>query len=159
MIYVYKCTSPSFSFLNASLTNNVAVNLLCYFSLIFYFLHKGKRDNSQLDTSNDLNKQLISLSSGGLKKLVPVSSIKFIETANNCIVINTSSGKYVKYQSLKSFLDEIQHVSFKRVHKSYAVNLNHIDSVKKNKNGDGIITLLDDNRIKLSRNYRFDLLN
>ena len=45
MTQVYQCTSPSFSLLNASLTNNIAVNLLCYFALLFYFLNSEKRDS------------------------------------------------------------------------------------------------------------------
>ena len=159
MIYVYDCTSPSFTFINASLTNNIAVNLLCYFALIFHFLYKTENPVSTPQSANEPDDKIISFSSGGIKKIVPVDSIKFIETDNNCIVINTASGRYVKYQSLKSFLDEIQYQNIKRVHRSFAVNINHIDSVRKNKNGDGIITLHDEHQIKLSRNYRFEVIS
>ena len=150
MIYVYKCTSPGFSLVNASLTNNIAVNLFCYFVLIFSSLQQ-----QSINKENSFNSHLSSLTftSGTTTKLVPTSSIEYIETSNNCIIVNTTEGKFVKYQSLKSFLAEVNIPNFKRVHNSYAVNVDYVDSVKKNKNGDGVITLKNKSIIKMSRNY------
>jgi len=162
MIYVYQCTSPSFSFLNASLTNNIAINLMCYFALVYSLFesHKEQIDtNFNKDTNkNEILNQLI-LSSGNKQHIVQLNDINFVEASNNCIVINSTKGQFVKYQSLKSFLEDHGELHFKRIHRSYAVNPNHIDYVKKNKNGDGIITLKNKETIKLSRNYKLDCFN
>lgn len=162
MLYVYQCTSPSFSFINASLTNNIALNLLCYFSLVFYCiqrnLKKGNSEESDVQKSFSMNNNFVSLTSGNVKKIIPIENIKFIEASNNCIIFNTNEGKFVKYQSLKTFLNEYEGTGFKRVHRSYAVNIRYINSIQKNKNGDGIITLTDNNTIKLSRTYRLSLV-
>ena len=95
----------------------------------------------------------IKIQTNGKSVYLELSRIKFIETSNNCIIIHTSNKKYVKYQSLKRFMEEQAHPSLKRVHRSYVINVNFIDSVQKNKNGDGSIVLQGGEVIKLSRNY------
>ena len=160
MIYVYQCTSPSFTFLNASLTNNIAINLMCYFALVYSLFETHKNNgnlNESLNLNNAASKQLI-LSSGTKQHIVRFNDVNFVEASNNCIVINTVKGQFVKYQSLKSFIEEHGETHFKRIHRSYAVNTNHIDFVERNKNGDGIITLKNKATIKLSRNFKLDCL-
>ncbi|EZH74682.1 hypothetical protein ATO12_13015 [Aquimarina atlantica] len=162
MLYVYQCTSPSFSFINASLTNNIAVNLLCYFSLVFYSMHRNLKNDtpgeSNMPTASKSNTNFVSLTYGNTKKIISTEDIKFIEASNNCIIFNTNEGKFVRYQSLKAFLNEYNGADFKRVHRSYAVNIKYINCIQKNKNGDGVITLTDNKTIKLSRTYRSSLV-
>ncbi len=167
MIYIYNCTSsPSFSFLNASLTNNIAINLCCYAFLAVICVSDVKqleqdRSEPNTDTSREEPKstsEKIILSSNNQKELVAVNDIIFIEASNNCIVINTKRGKFVKYQSLKSFIEEINSPSLKRVHRSHAVNLDYISAIEKNKNGDGILFLNNGAEVRFSRNYKNALL-
>ncbi|WP_074408389.1 LytR/AlgR family response regulator transcription factor [Aquimarina megaterium] len=162
MLYVYQCTSPSFSFINASLTNNIALNLLCYFSLVFYSMQRNLKKEgsgeSNVPTPSNSNTNFISLTYGNTKKIIPIEDVKFIEASNNCIVFNTNEGRFVRYQSLKTFLNEYNGTDFKRVHRSYAVNIKYVNCIQKNKNGDGIITLTDNKKIKLSRTYRSSLV-
>lgn len=158
MIYVYRCTtSPSFDFLNAALTNNIAINLLCYFALSAYFMQRNTRKKLATPSDSPLSHTtitpFISLPSNGGTQRIALDSINFIETSNNCIIIHTQNGKHVTYQSLKRFLQKLTHPALQRVHRSYAVNLNQISSVQKNKNGDGVITLESGDEVKLSRNY------
>ncbi|MDC8002915.1 LytTR family DNA-binding domain-containing protein [Aureisphaera galaxeae] len=163
MAYIYNCTSPSFSFINASLTNNIALNFLCYAFLAYTLAEDYKRAKEKQrfeevpETIPTEFNQKISLSSRNQKKLVAVTDICFIEASNNCIIIHTTVGKYVKYQSLKSFLEEHNHPNLKRVHRSYVVNTDFISSIEKNRSGDGVLNLTTDQTVKFSRNYKEEL--
>ena len=160
MTVLFSCTSASFELLNLSLTNNVAVNLLCYFSLLFYFLYSKKeleinQDSMvPLDASGD---QKISVSKSGYKFLLSPEELIYIETANNCVVLHTESGKYVKYQSLKSLQAELPGNIFKRIHRSYLVNTEYIRGVQRNKSGDGFLKLLTGEKIRFSRTYQKEI--
>jgi DNA-binding LytR/AlgR family response regulator len=54
-------------------------------------------------------------------------------------------------------LKENSHPKLRRTHRSFAVNLDHISSIKKNRSGDGIIYLSENKSIKFSRNYKKEL--
>ena len=160
MTSIYNCTSASFDLLNLSLTNNIAVNLLCYFSLLFYFLYSKKEienDHASFDRSTTENDQKISVSKSGFKFLLSLEELIYVETANNCIVLHTESGKYVKYQSLKSFQNELPKGIFKRIHRSYLVNTTYIQCVQKNRSGDGFLKLLTGEKIRFSRTYQKEI--
>ncbi|WP_353779989.1 LytTR family transcriptional regulator DNA-binding domain-containing protein [Winogradskyella sp. 3972H.M.0a.05] len=163
MIYVYNCTSsPSFTFLNASLTNNLALNLFCYALLILMLVESHRTQTSATnDTMAPVEQPTTSLvlSSHNRQNIVNTVDISFIEVSNNCIIFNTTKGKFVKYQSLKSFLSEHNLPQFKRIHRSYAVNSDCIESIQKNTSGDGYVYLNDQSKLKFSRSFKDQLLN
>ena len=149
MTTVFQCTSPSFNLLNAGLTNNIAVNLLCYFFLLFHFV--GNESNSTTSTSE--KPEQIKVSKNGRQFILHPKEILYVETNNNCIVLHTEKGKFVKYQSLLAFQKQVSSNNFGRVHRSYLVNSNCIDSFQKNKNGDGTLYLKNGAKLKFSRTY------
>ena len=160
MILVYNCThSPGFSLINTSLANNVVLNLLCYFGLaLIYFRKSESHPNEKLENNIVPNKILndpkkLFVDRHGTRKILPFEKINYIQTSNNCIVIYTDEGRFVRYQSLKKFIDELNYKPLQRIHKSYAVNTNKIVSIRNNKNGDGSMTLSNGDTIKFSRNY------
>nr|WP_299343477.1 LytTR family DNA-binding domain-containing protein [Allomuricauda sp.] len=158
MTTVYGCTSPSFDLLNASLTNNVAVNLLCYFALLFYFLYSEKSDVSSNSTGKETPKdKRISVTRNGSQFLLTLHEIAYVETSNNCIVLHTKKGRFVKYQSLKSFTELLCPKTFKRVHRSFLVNSEFVDHIQKNHSGDGKLYLTTGDEIKFSRTYNHSL--
>ncbi|MEM7367868.1 MAG: LytTR family DNA-binding domain-containing protein [Bacteroidota bacterium] len=161
MVYLYRCPiSPSFDWVNALLTNNVGINLLCYFALSSYFLHRDlptKAPPSSPQATGTLPSDSFVLFSHGRQQLIWFKEVRYIQTSNNCIVIHTSTQKHVTYQSLKQFLLKHPYPFFQRTHRSFAVNTQWINSIQKNKNGDGWIHLKGGNRIKLSRNYPITL--
>ena len=154
MTTIYNCTSPSFDLLNASLTNNVAVNLLCYFSLLFYF---HVEDERKVASEVLLAHEKISVSKAASKFLISPMEVVYVEASNNCIVLHTEKGKFVKYQSLKSFQSKLSKLHFKRTHRSYLVNTGFIECIKKNKSGDGILKLRNGDTIKFSRTYQNEI--
>lgn len=153
MTSVYQCTSPSFNLLNASLTNNIAVNLLCYFLLLFFLVDTNKKDALIEQNENSEHNSRVSVSKKGSQFLINPQEIIYVETSNNCIILHTEKGKFVKYQSLKSFSKMLCPKTFKRVHRSYLVNSDLIERIKKNHNGDGILRLKTGDNIKFSRTY------
>ncbi|SNY95167.1 LytR/AlgR family response regulator transcription factor [Flagellimonas pacifica] len=157
MTTIYNCTSPSFNMLNASLTNNVGVNLLCYFSLLFYFVGI-KKDKSAPQQNNRLNqKNRVAVSKRGSQFLLEPREIVYVETSNNCIVLHTQKGRFVKYQSLRSFAQTLCPNTFKRIHRSYLVNSEFIDQIQKNNSGDGKLRLKTGDDLKFSRTYLQEL--
>lgn len=154
MTTVYQCTSPSFDFLNASLTNNIAVNLLCYFLLLFSLVKPSKEEASDIIYNGDNETtNRISVSKKSRMFLLDPCEINYVETSNNCIILHTTKGKFVKYQSLKSFSKTLCPKLFKRVHRSYLVNSDVIEQIQKNGNGDGMLHLTTGEGIKFSRTY------
>ena len=149
MTTVYQCTSPSFNLLNAGLTNNIAVNLLCYFFLLFHFV--GTESKSTVAPSAKTKQ--IRVSKNGMQFMLLPREIMYVETSNNCIVLHTEKGKFVKYQSLRSFKKLVCPQNFKRTHRSYLVNCIFIDHFQKNKNGDGILYLKNGTALKFSRTF------
>ncbi|WP_222982876.1 LytR/AlgR family response regulator transcription factor [Flagellimonas meishanensis] len=157
MTTVYQCTSPSFNILNASLTNNVAVNLLCYFSLLFYFVSVKKDQHVPQQNDTIAQKRRVTVSKKGSQFLLEPNEIVYVETSNNCIVLHTEKGRFVKYQSLRSFSRTLCPNTFKRIHRSYLVNSEFIDQIQKNNNGDGKIHLKTGDHLKFSRTYLQEL--
>ncbi|MEZ4809991.1 MAG: LytTR family DNA-binding domain-containing protein [Allomuricauda sp.] len=154
MTTVYQCSFPTFNLLHASLTNNVAVNLLCYFSLLFYFVNTGENSTHESPgLSEKLDNTSIHVSKGGTKFLLHTEEIIYVAASNNCIVLHTERGRFVKYQSLKSFAKTICPTTFKRVHRSHLVNAAFIDCIQKNNSGDGTLYLKSGDTIKFSRTY------
>ncbi len=154
MSTVYQCPSPNFDLLHAGLTNNIAANVLCYFILAFHFL--DKKSNSKifpLVKNQSLEQSPITVSKNGSIFLLAPEEIIYVETANNCVVFHTVKGKFVKYQTLKSLSSELCGKRFKRVHRSYLVNINHVVRISKNSSGDGIIDLNNGKQIRCSRTY------
>ena len=160
MICFYGCPiSPSFDLLNAVFTNNLAVNLACYFALSTFFAHYYASQKDGSSSAIHPMTQPLPMStfqiqdSKGMEHWVSPDAIIFVQSSNNCIIIHTEEGKFVKYQSLKAFLNQFSGTRLHRVHRSFAVNLDVIKRIRKNKNGDGWIELNNGAAIKMSRNY------
>lgn len=152
MTTIYNCYALGFDPINAGLTNNIAVNLLCYFSLLFYFIQiEPTTKDVEVET------ELLFVSKGGLRFPLQYDDIRYIEASNNCVVIHTEKGKFVKYQSLKSLQELLPNTIFKRVHRSFLVNKTKIDHIKKNKSGDGLVTLQCGDQVKFSRTYQKEI--
>lgn len=174
MAFIYNCSFPKLSILDISLTNNIAVNLFCYFALSVYFFPTVKKDESK-PTLKEATSSVhplpitpqkvssviavpkspkIEVTHSGSKIILNPLDIVFIEAANNCIIIQANQGKYVKYQSLKSIEAQLPRDVFKRVHRSYVVNVSLVERIDKNKNGDGVLYLTNGWQIRFSRTYR-----
>ncbi|MFZ9386616.1 MAG: LytR/AlgR family response regulator transcription factor [Chitinophagaceae bacterium] len=61
---------------------------------------------------------------------IRLSEVLFIEGSGNYITIHTSKGKILTLQNLKHFEEQLKPYQFVRIHKSYIVSVNQIDSIE-----------------------------
>lgn len=79
--------------------------------------------------------------------------VLFVEGLQNYITIYTSKGKYITLHNLKLLEEEyLNNQAFLRVHKSYLVAVNKIESIQGNE------IFMGAHRIPISRNYREEVL-
>lgn len=148
--------TPAADILVSTLTNNIAGNLFCFFSLagiaIYEFLSSSSRFSQKAEKP-----RFVMLSTNYAVTKVPFTDILYIQSNQNCITIQTHTETFVKYQSLKSFLKECSYPAFKRVHRSFAVNADFVSKIETNDNGDGRVCLRNGSSVKLSRAFKKEL--
>lgn len=74
-------------------------------------------------------------------------TILFIKSDDNYVEIHTNRKKYIKRISLKTLQDNLEPNGFVRIHRSYLVNLHHINKVN------ATIVEVGDYKLPISRNY------
>ncbi len=74
--------------------------------------------------------------------------ILYIEALQNYVTIFTTKGKYIALLMLKTLEENLGNKSFIRVHKSYIVPINKIESIEGNE------LKIQSHKIPISRNYR-----
>ena len=153
---LYGCIPPSFDTLQASLTNNIAGNLLCFLALTGLIINEKRRDwhGKQLVRAPEAAPDYLLLSHSRSTVKVSFNEISHVVVSNNCITIHTTTRQFVRYQSLKSFQQELPAHRFRRVHRSAIVNINFIREIETNHNGDGKLHLSTGATLRFSRNYK-----
>lgn len=71
----------------------------------------------------------IFIKSGQCYNKVLISDILYLESDGVYIQVHTAKGKFLVRSTLQQYLDLISSGKFFRVHRSYAVNLTHVDSI------------------------------
>ncbi|GAB4055889.1 LytR/AlgR family response regulator transcription factor [Spirosoma litoris] len=79
--------------------------------------------------------------------------ILFIEGMQNYVTFFTTKGKYVTLLNLKTLEQNLADLAFIRVHKSYLVSINKINSIEGNE------IFIQAHRIPISRNYREQVID
>lgn len=79
---------------------------------------------------------------------VKIADILYIEGSGNYVTLHTPKGKILVLQNLKKFEDQLKPYQFMRVHRSFIISFNHIDSIEK-----GWI-LINDTEIPIGDSYR-----
>ncbi|MEM1358823.1 MAG: LytTR family DNA-binding domain-containing protein [Bacteroidota bacterium] len=83
---------------------------------------------------------------------VKYNEILFVQAMHNYVSIHTTGGKYLTLLFLKNVEEQLQERRFARVHKSYLVALDKIDSIEAHE------IVIGPHRIPLSRHYREGVL-
>ncbi len=68
------------------------------------------------------------------KKLFKIyyKDILYIESLKEYIKVSTASGSYIVHKSLTSFSEELPTNEFLRVHRSYTISINKVNSIEGN---------------------------
>jgi len=87
-------------------------------------------------------------------KLVKVSydDILFVEALQNYVTIHTTNKKYITYLTFKSIEESLRDEQFIKVHKSYIVAANKIESIE------GNVIRIGQHEIPISRNSKEEVL-
>jgi len=104
------------------------------------------------ESVKEANEYIFVKSDKQLKKIF-LEDILFIESMENYVNVFTASSKEVVYSTLKLFLESLHSDHFLQVHRSYVVNIRHIQSIEGN-------TLhVDAYEVPVARNLREQVFN
>lgn len=90
----------------------------------------------------------------GREFLIKVSDIEHIEAAGNYVNMRISNRVYPLREALKNIEQRLEGDTFKRIHRSHIINLNHVAEIKPLENGDAQVLLKNGEIIPMSRSYR-----
>ncbi|MDR3711922.1 MAG: LytTR family DNA-binding domain-containing protein [Puia sp.] len=85
---------------------------------------------------------------GSKYEKIQFDDILYVEGMQNYVTIYTRKGKFITLLYLKNLEENLDAQSFIRVHKSYIVSINKIESIEGNE------IFMQNHRIPISRNYR-----
>jgi two-component system LytT family response regulator len=86
--------------------------------------------------------------------LISQESIAWVDAAGDYMCIHAEGETHIMRSTMKSLLEQLDDSLFKRVHRSTIVNLKHIQQVFPHTKGECFLLLGENDRIKVSRNYR-----
>jgi two-component system, LytTR family, response regulator LytT len=107
---------------------------------------------SEIDSSSGfLLKDCIYVKDTHLFVKVPLHDLLWIKSEGNYLELHTLEKRHVIRSSLKEFMEKLPESQFFRVHKSFGINLKHVDAI------DNALVIVAGESVPMGRNYR-DLL-
>lgn len=93
------------------------------------------------------------------KKFVKVkfSEVLYIEGLKDYVIIRTEKGRVITLQTMKSLEDKLPSKYFRRIHRSYIINIEKVDAIMGN-----MVELTEKGQVKhlpIGKNYRDELLD
>ncbi|RIV45953.1 LytR/AlgR family response regulator transcription factor [Flagellimonas pelagia] len=104
-------------------------------------------------TSNSVLKDSIFVKKQHLYYRIQFKDIQFIKADNVYLEVNTSDKKFLVRSPLKDYLEKLPQNKFYRAHKSYIVNVDHIDAI----NSKDIV--INNNLIPISKDFKEFILS
>jgi two-component system, LytTR family, response regulator LytT len=118
-------------------------------------LHNFSAKQEKKDTGekgNYMIKECLFIKQGHLFHKVKVEDILYLESDNVYIYVYTPNDKFLVRSTLQHYLNLIDSKHFFRVHRSFAVNINHIDTI----NSESVF--ISSREIPIGKAYRDELL-
>ncbi len=97
------------------------------------------------------------ISDRGVVKVIPIADILWVETADNYVLIHTSSGHHIMRQTLAAMAERLG-AAYTRCHRRYLLRLDQVDKFVASGKGDGEFILHNGASIPCSRQYRDEVL-
>ncbi|SDQ79828.1 LytR/AlgR family response regulator transcription factor [Flagellimonas zhangzhouensis] len=125
----------------------------------FNYAKKGNAGNSEENdaadgiASNSILKDSIFVKKQHLYYRIQFSDIQFIKADNVYLEVNTVDKKFLVRSPLKDYLEKLPQNKFYRAHKSYIVNVDHIDAI----NSKDI--MINNNLIPISKDFKEFILS
>lgn len=96
----------------------------------------------------------ITVNDGHQHLVLKVALIDYVEAAGNYVCIHYEDEVYVIRKTLKSLMEDLDEAVFVRIHRSTIINTRQIKAIRPHINGEYLLTLGDDKRVKVSRTYK-----
>ena len=97
----------------------------------------------------------IAVKTGQKIEITPVSEIEYIQAEGDYVMICTSSGRFLKEQTMKYFEQHLPQGQFVRIHRSYIVNMKAISRIERYDKQEQLVVLHGGKKIRASTNgYR-----
>ncbi len=153
----YSCES------NILLSELILTNGLLSNSIAFILIIIGTNYEAVIDKFKPSNiagspkSNLLYIKQNGAIHLIQPSEIIKLEADNNAVNIFTRDRRFVQYGRLKDWENRLKDEGLIRVHRSFIINREYIQTYQTKPSGDGLITLYNGDKVKVSRNYRPNL--
>ena len=95
--------------------------------------------------------QRIVVKVNGQVKILPLSDVFYLESADDYVKIHTQDKYYLKHQTMTNFEQQLPAHQFVRIHRSYLVNIQHIHKVDLYEKEQYCVVLRNDKRLQVSR--------
>jgi len=92
----------------------------------------------------------------GKEFIVRVQDIEWLESSGNYVNLHIKGRIYPARTTISGLIKKITDQGFCRIHRSYAINLDEVDSITPQSSGDSEITLKNGKVLNLSRSYKED---
>ncbi len=93
----------------------------------------------------------------GKEFIIKIRDVEWLESSGNYVNLHIKGRIYPTRSTISQLIEKISDKGFCRVHRSYGVNLNMINSIEPLSSGDSEIKLIDGKILKLSRRYKEQL--
>jgi len=111
--------------------------------------YKGKISQEEND------RLIIQESKKGQFQVIDLKELLFVESSSNYVTFKMMDNKsYIAYMTLKAIEDKLKGLSFRRVHKTFVINLHQMKSI-----ANGTIFLVNGYRIPIGPKYRDKFMN
>ena len=122
-------------------------------------LNKGRSHDSGLffDKENQVAQNLIIKDSGKII-IIPVDKISCIEAFDYYIKVHYEGIYKLTRIPLKNIVPRLPEDQFIRAHRSFVINMNHIDRLEKRFKGETVVILRSGQEIRVSDTYKKELL-
>lgn len=103
--------------------------------------------------------EIVTVKDGGRIQLLKTADLMYIEAEGNYICLQTEKSKHLLYETLSSFEQKLNPKIFMRIHRSTIVNINFIKEIQSHFNGDYSVLLKNARVLRMSRNYKENLIH
>ena len=100
----------------------------------------------------------ITVRKGDTIRFVDLDDVKWLESARNYVRVHAGDASYLVRSSLKALLRRLNSERFVRIHRSAAVNLDHVEEARSRPGGDYAVALRGGETLRVSRTYADRLL-
>jgi len=116
------------------------------------------REGSSLVPESLNQKNRLVIKSDGSIHLIDFFSVRYIEAFDYYIKIHVESRFYLLRESMKAIAEKLPAESFVRIHKSFIVNMACVTSLHKLDNSEYEVELKGGEKLKVSRNFKSELM-